>query len=239
MRPPLQNEGSRDHFITSASPGGAIIQRTTRKCNMRREARTEYDVNSLLSPVQRKQKTVRYRKRDVIFSQGDSSDAMYYIVSGALKLTVVSAEGKEAVICIATAGTLIGESSISSDRPVRFHSAVALTVVYLVRIGRTAILRVLRQGGEQTITLISFLLKQNARLQQDLASRLVDSTEQNLARLVSSLVHLRDDQRIQPLPHISQQTIAEMMGISRQRVNVLMNRSLAIPVHLSAASNQK
>lgn len=191
---------------------------------MRQEARTEYDINSLLSPVQRKKKTIRYRKRDVIFSQGDASDAMYYIVSGALKLTVVSAEGKEAVICIANGGTLIGESSISLDWPVRFHSAVALTVLHLVKIDRTAILRVLRQGGEGAINLVSFLLKQNARLQQDLAGRLVDSTEQNLARLVSSLAHLRDDQGIQHLPHISQQTIAEMMGISRQRVNVLMNR---------------
>lgn len=191
---------------------------------MRQEAHTEYDVSSLLTAVQRKRKIIRYRKRDVIFSQGDASDAMYYIVSGALKLTVVSAEGKEVVICIANGGTLIGESSISSGRPVRFHSAVALTVSHLVKIDRTAILRLLRQGGEGAIDLISFLLKQNARLQRDLAGRLAGSTEQNLARLVSSLAHLRDDQRSQPLPHISQQTIAEMMGISRQRVNVLMNR---------------
>lgn len=191
---------------------------------MRQEAHTEYDINSLLSAVQSKYKTIRYRKRDVIFSQGDASDGMYYIVSGVLKLTVVSAEGKEVVICIANGGTLIGESSISPGWPVRFHSAVALTVLHLVKIDRIAILRVLRQGGEGAINLISFLLKQNARLQQDLAGRLVGSTEKNLSRLVASLAHLRDDERTQPLPHISQQTIAEMMGISRQRVNVLMNR---------------
>jgi CRP/FNR family transcriptional regulator, cyclic AMP receptor protein len=191
---------------------------------MRQEAHREYDINSLLSAVQSKNNTIRYRKRDVIFSQGEASDAMYYIVSGALKLTVVSAEGKEVVICIASGGTLIGESSISSGRPVRFHSAVALTVSHLVKIDRTAILRVLRQGGEESIDLISFLFKQNARLQQDLAGRLVGSTEQNLAHLFSSLAHLRGDQGSEPLPHITQQTIAEMMGISRQRVNVLMNR---------------
>ncbi len=191
---------------------------------MRQEAHAGYDINSLLSAVQRNNKTTRYRKRDVIFSQGDASDAMYYIVSGVLKLTVVSAEGKEAIICIANGGTLIGESCISSGRPVRFHSAVALSVLHLVKIDRTAILRVLRQGGEAAINLVSFLLKQNARLQHDLADRLVGSTEQNLARLVLSLAHLREDQGSQPLPHISQQTIAEMMGISRQRVNALMNR---------------
>ena len=191
---------------------------------MRQEAHTEYDINSFLSAVQCETKIVRYRKRDVIFSQGDASDAMYYIESGALKLTVVSAEGKEAVICITNGGTLIGESSISSGRPVRFHSAVALTALRLVKIDRTAILRVLHEGGNGAINFISFLLKQNARLQEDLASRLVGSTEQSLARLVSSLAHLRNYQRSQPLPQISQQTIAEMLGISRQRVNVLMNR---------------
>jgi CRP/FNR family transcriptional regulator, cyclic AMP receptor protein len=204
---------------------------------MRHEALREYDINSLFSAVQCKNKTIRYRKRDVIFSQGDASDAMYYIVSGALKLTVVSAEGKEAIICIANGGTLIGESSISSGRPVRFHSAIALTVSYLVKIDRTAILRILRQGGEESIDLVSFLLKQNARLQQDLAGRLVGSTEQNLARLVSSLAHLRDDQHSQPIPHISQQTIAEMMGISRQRVNVLMNR-VALAQHPSSSTGK-
>jgi CRP/FNR family transcriptional regulator, cyclic AMP receptor protein len=192
---------------------------------MRQEAHKEYDIHSFLSAVQCENKIIRYRKRDVIFLQGDASDAMYYIESGALKLTLVSAEGKEAVICITNGGTLIGESSISSGRPVRFHSAVALTASRLVKIERTAILRVLRQGGDRAIDFISFLLKQNARLQEDLASRLVGSTEQNLARLVSSLAHLRGYQRSLPLPHISQQTIAEMMGISRQRVNVLMNRA--------------
>ncbi len=191
---------------------------------MRQEAHIEYDINSFLSAVQHETKIVRYRKKEVIFSQGDASDAMYYIESGALKLTVVSAEGKEAVICITNGGTLIGESSISSGRPVRFHSAVALTALRLVKIDRTAILRVLRQGGNGAINFISFILKQNARLQEDLASRLVGSSEQSLARLVSSLAHLQDYQRGQPLPQISQQTIAEMLGISRQRVNVLMKR---------------
>lgn len=191
---------------------------------MRQEVPTEYHINSFLSAVQCGKKTIRYRKRDVIFSQGQASDAMYYIVSGALKLTVVSPEGNEAVICITDGGTLIGESCISSGRPVRFHSAVALTALNLVKVDRTAILRVLRQGGDGAINFVSFLLKQNARLQEDLASRLVSSTEQNLARLVSSLAHWRDYQRSQPLPQVSQQTIAEMIGISRQRVNVLMNR---------------
>lgn len=204
---------------------------------MRQEAHTEYDIRSFLSAVQCENKIIRYRKRDVIFSQGDASDAMYYILSGALKLTVVSAEGKEAIICITNGGTLIGESSISSGRPVRFHSAVALTALHMVRIERTAILRVLRQGGDGAINFISFLLKQNARLQEDLASRLVGSTEQNLARLISSLAHLRNYQRSQPLPHISQQTIAEMMGISRQRVNVLMNR-VGLAQHPSSSTGK-
>jgi CRP-like cAMP-binding protein len=204
---------------------------------MEHEAHEEYDLNTFLSAVRCEKKAIRYRKKDVIFSQGDASNAMYYIESGALKLTVVSAEGKEAVICITNGGTLLGESCISTGRPLRFHSAVALTDLRLVRIDRTAILRLLRQGGETAIDFISFLLKQNARLQEDLAGRLVGSTEQSLARVVSSLAHLRQYQRSQILPQISQQTIAEMMGISRQRVNVLMNR-VGVARHASSSTGK-
>lgn len=191
---------------------------------MRPPTSTDYDISAFLSAVQREKKTIRYKKRAVIFSQGEPSDSIFYIESGALKLSVVSPDGKEAIITITDGGTVFGENCISSGRPVRFHSAVALTEARLVKIERSTVLRVLNEGGRPAISFVSFLMKQNARLLEDLANRLVGSTELNLVRVVSSLTPLQNPQRNHALPQITQQTIAEMIGITRQRVNVLMNR---------------
>ena len=180
------------------------------------------DVDSLLTAARSERKIKPYKRKQIIFPQGDRSDAMFYIVNGSVKLTVVSRTGKEAVISIAGPGRLFGESCISQDDPVRFHSAVALTNARLVKVGNTAIMRMLRAGGNTSVNFISFILKQNAQIQDDLSTRLVDSAEESLARVLSSFVQFRD--KDVSLAKISQQTIAEMMGITRQRVNVLMKR---------------
>lgn len=169
-------------------------------------------------------KTLNYRKKEVIFSQGDVSDSMFYIENGSVKLTVVTKEGKEAVISVTDGGHFFGESCISLDRSTRFHSAVALTNVQLVKIDRGSITQLLRSPGEISLNFIGLLLRSNAEIQQDLASRLVDSSEESLARVVSSLVQFRDKQSSAALPKINQQTLAEMVGISRQHVNVLLKR---------------
>jgi len=189
---------------------------------MRQEGQTKYDIDSFLSALRLAKRKIRYRKNETIFSQGDPSTEMFYIESGALKLSVVSAAGKAAVIAIKGGGTLLGESCIALGQPVRFHSAVALTELRLVRIDRAAILQMLSAGGEKAISFISFLLQQNANLQEDLAARLVGSTQQSLARVVSSLREFEAYQHSPLLPHISQETIAETLGITRQRVNALM-----------------
>jgi CRP/FNR family transcriptional regulator, cyclic AMP receptor protein len=189
---------------------------------MRQEGQTKYDIDSFLSALRLAKRKIRYRKNETIFSQGDPSTEMFYIESGALKLSVVSAAGKGAVIAIKGGGTLLGESCIALGQPVRFHSAVALTELRLVKIDRAAILQMLSAGGEKAISFISFLLQQNANLQEDLAARLVGSTQQSLARVVSSLREFEAYQHSPLLPHISQETIAETLGITRQRVNALM-----------------
>ena len=167
-------------------------------------------------------KTIRYRKSEAIFFEGDKSTAMFYVKSGALKLTVSSASGKEAVMCVRDGGAIFGESCISSGTPVRLHNAVALTETHVVRIDRASILRMLRAGGESAIDFVSFLLNQNAALQRDLATRLVGSTQESLVGVVSYLTRINNSQ---PALHgVTQQTVAEMMGISRQRVNALMKR---------------
>lgn len=147
---------------------------------------------------------------------------MFYIVDGAVKLAMVSREGKEAIIAILGAGRYFGESCLSLENPVRFHSAIALTDARLFKLGRKAILQMLRSGEDVSVNLILSLLKQNAEIQEDLTNRLVDSAEQSVARVISSFAQFKGTGA--SAPKISQQTIAEMMGITRQRVNALMRR---------------
>jgi CRP-like cAMP-binding protein len=176
----------------------------------------------VLAVFGRETKASPHRKKQTIFSQGDRNDSMFYVVNGSVKLALVSRAGNEAVITIVGPGKLFGESCISNNDPLRFQSAVALTDVRLMKIESTAILRLLRSGGDTSVNLISAILRQNTQIQEDLAKRLVDSAEESLARVISSLVQFRE--RDASLPRVSQQTIAEMMGITRQRVNVLMKR---------------
>lgn len=147
---------------------------------------------------------------------------MFYIIDGAVKLTMVSREGKEAIIAILGAGRYFGESCLFLENPVRFHSAIALTDARLLKLGRKAILQMLRSGEDVSVNLILSLLKQNAEIQEDLTNRLVDSAEQSVARVISSFAQFKSTGA--SAPKISQQTIAEMMGITRQRVNALMRR---------------
>jgi len=180
------------------------------------------DVGSFLAAFGSETRTRSYRKKQIIFSQGDRSDSLFYVLNGTVKLAMVSREGKEAIIAIVGAGRYFGESCLSLEDPVRFQSAIALTDARLLKLGSKAILQMLRSGGDVSINLIVSLLKQNAQIQEDLTNRLVDSAEQSVARVISSFAQFKG--KGMSAPKISQQTIAEMMGITRQRVNVLMRR---------------
>ena len=183
-------------------------------------------IDVFLAAVGGQKRIVVYRKKQAIFSQGDSSESMFYVLAGAVKLTIVSEHGKEAIIAIAGPGEVFGESCISLGTPIRVHSAIALSTVRLVKIGSKAILQILRAGGDPPLNLISSILKRDAQIQRDLASRLMNSAKQNVARLLSSFAQLEG--KGASVFNMSQQTIAEMLGITRQRVNVLM-RDLILP----------
>lgn len=189
---------------------------------MRLATNRTLDVGSFLAAVGSETRIRPYRKKQIIFSQGDRSDSMFYVLNGAVKLAMVSREGKEAIIAIVGAGRYFGESCISLQNPVRFQSAIALTDVRLLKLGSKTILQMLRSGGDVSVNLILSLLKQNAQIQENLTNRLVDSAEQSVARVISSFAQFKG--KGASAPKISQQTIAEMMGITRQRVNVLMRR---------------
>jgi CRP/FNR family transcriptional regulator, cyclic AMP receptor protein len=183
-----------------------------------------FDIKNILSAVKFDKKITQFRRKQNIFSQGDRSEALFYIEKGTVKLTVLSKEGKEAIISVLGGGSFFGESCILSGDAVRFQSAVALTNVQLVKIDAPLVRQLIEAGGNVALSFVVYLLSQNVRVQSDLANRLVDSSEESLARVISSLVQFTDKQgRTTPLK-ISQQTLAEMVGISRQHVNALLKR---------------
>ena len=136
-----------------------------------------------------------------------------------MKLSVVSAEGKVAILAVSNGGTFFGESCIESDHPIRIHSVVALTEVDLVRIDRAAILWLLRTGGQESLYFTAFFLRRNAEIQKEVANSLLEPSEERLTRILFSMRRFEGKGAGEPAPKLSQQMIAEMMGISRQHVN--------------------
>jgi CRP/FNR family cyclic AMP-dependent transcriptional regulator len=180
-----------------------------------------FDSAALLGFIRPEKKPICFSEKQIIFSEGERSDSVFYIEKGTVKLTVTTRQGKEAIIGVFFRGDFFGESCIASDQPVRLHNAVALTEVCLVKIGRSAIIRLLLGGGDASYSFVTYLLARNARMSAELVNNLVDSSEERLARV---LFFLAQPGGIDSAARVSQQTLAEMIGTTRQRVNVLMRR---------------
>jgi len=180
-----------------------------------------FDAATFLVSVGPKKRDISFPARTLIFSAGEPSDSIFYIEKGAVKLTVTSRQGKEAIIGVLSRGDFFGESCIAPDQPVRFHTAVALTDLRAVKIDRTIMIRALLSGGEACYGFVTYLLGRNTRISADLVNNLIDSSEERLAR---ALFFLAQPGRLDFASNVSQQTLAEMIGTTRQRVNVLMKR---------------
>ncbi len=180
-----------------------------------------FDPATFLGFIGPEKKRVWLPEKQIIFSEGERSDSLFYIEKGTVKLTVTSRQGKEAIIGVFSRGDFLGESCIASDQPVRLHNAVALTEVCVVKIGREAVIRVLVEGGNACYSFVTYLLGRNARMSTELVNNLMDSSEERLARV---LFFLAQPGTIDSAAKVSQQTLAEMIGTTRQRVNVLMKR---------------
>ena len=167
------------------------------------------------------QKPVFFRKNQIIFLHGDSSDSIFYIENGAVKLTVASSTGKEAFIGLLDGGEFFGESCLASAHQLRFHTATAVTDLRLLKIDRISMLRILRTNPDFASAFTSYLTQRNDQIQQDLADSLLSSTEERLAQVLS---HLKSLGAGHLAPVFTQQDLANMVGASRQRVNVLMQR---------------
>lgn len=165
-----------------------------------------------------------YRKGQIIFSQGDSAETVFYIQKGGVKLTVLSPRGKEAVVAILGAGNFFGEGCLVGQ-PVRMATATAIASSSALGIGKKDLIRVLHEEHRFSDFFIRYMLSRNIRIEEDLVDQLFNSSEKRLARALLLLARFGDEGRPKTvIPKISQETLAEMIGTTRPRVSFFMNK---------------
>ena len=165
------------------------------------------------------------KKQQTVFSQGDASDAVFYIQKGKVKVTVISKRGKEATIALLSPGSFLGEECIAAIQPLRMATAVTIVAATLLRIERTEMMRVLHEEKLFSEVFVSYLLSRNARIQEDLVDHLFNSSEKRLARALLLLAQFGKEGVPETIiPKLSQETLAEMIGTTRSRVSFFMNR---------------
>jgi CRP/FNR family transcriptional regulator, cyclic AMP receptor protein len=166
----------------------------------------------------------RYQLDQIVYSQGDAADSVFYVQSGRLKVTVVSEEGKEAVVAILAAGHFFGEDCLTGHSQ-RLSTVKALSSSACIRMAKASVARALHEDHEFSELFTTYLMERNIRVQEDLVDQLLNSTEKRLARLLLILASYgREDQPDPIVPRINQETLAEMIGTSRTHVNFFMNK---------------
>jgi CRP/FNR family transcriptional regulator, cyclic AMP receptor protein len=191
---------------------------------MRVSTSTHLHLEPQLSNLGKAIKTDYFRRNQIIFSRGDRSDSIFYIQKGSVKLTLTSRQGKEAVIAVLTKGNFFGDSAFASERPPRPSSAVALMDGHAMRIDPDAILELIHHDEDVCDVIISSLISLKTKIIRSLADNLLYSSEKRLARALSSIAEFDQDVGLRQLLNLSQQDLANMIGISRQRVNCVMQR---------------
>jgi CRP-like cAMP-binding protein len=184
--------------------------------------RTAFDIAPLLSGMRNNQKRLFFRKKQTIFSQGDPSESIFYVEKGAVKLTVVAANGKEAFVGLLDGGEFFGENCLGPNEPVRLDTAIAITDIQVLRIERLSMMSVLRTQPESAYRFILYLLERNAQLQRELVSTRLNSTEERVLQVLSSVERLSRSNRL--VTKLTQQDLANLVGITRQRMNVVLQR---------------
>ena len=191
---------------------------------MRENTALAFDPKALLTKLGKGKKTGAYRNKQVVFSQGDAADAVFYIQSGKVKLTVVSTRGKQAVIGVLERGSFFGEGCLAAQ-PLRMSTASAIQASSIVRVAKSSMIRLLHREPEFAEVFTAYLLSRNVRIEEDLVDQLFNSSEKRLARVLLLLAHFGKESRPETvIPKVSQETLAAMVGTTRSRVSYFMNR---------------
>ena len=183
-----------------------------------------FDPKAFLANVGEGRSITKSREGEVIFSQGDPADALFYIQRGKVKVTTLSSHGKEAVVAILGAGDFFGEGCLAGQ-PLRISTVAAMANSSIARLQKGAVIRVLHEEPAFSELFMAYLLARNIRIEADLIDQLFNSSEKRLARLLLLLANFGKDGSPQPvLAKISQETLAEMIGTTRSRVSSFMNK---------------
>ena len=183
-----------------------------------------FDVEAFLRSSGAEKRIVTYQPSDVIFSQGEASDSVLYIQEGAVKLSVQSHDGKAAVVAMLGPGDFLGERALTGH-PVRLEAATAVTATTVLIVPKQQMIRLLHDQHALSDRFITYMLTRNIRIEADLVDQLFNPSEKRLARTPLLLARYgKPDQTSRVLPWISQETLAEMIGTTRSRVNFFMNK---------------
>ncbi|HEV3057011.1 MAG TPA: Crp/Fnr family transcriptional regulator [Vicinamibacterales bacterium] len=191
---------------------------------MKIKEKPAFDADAFLRSAGAGKRVVTYRPADVIFHPGDRSNSVLYIQEGAVKLSVRSHGGKEAVVAVLGPGDFFGERALMGH-PVRLEAATAMTAATVLVVPKRQMIRLLHDQHALSDRFITYMLARNTRIEADLVDQLFNSSEKRLARTLLLLARYgKPDQTDRILPGISQETLAEMVGTTRSRVNFFMNK---------------
>jgi len=183
-----------------------------------------FDVAAFLATVNPGRSVSKYPKDHIIFSEGDPCDAVFYVQEGKIKITVTSEQGKEAILSILEAGEFFGEGCLIGE-PTRHLAATSLVVSAVMRIEKAEMIRVLHDQSSFAEKFTAHLLTRKARIEGDLADQLFNSSEKRLARTLLLLANFGKDNRPEQISiKVSQETLAEMVGTTRPRIDHFMNK---------------
>lgn len=191
---------------------------------MRLQEKTPFDAKLFLEKVNRGKTIADYAEGRIVYSQGQLADAVFYIQSGKVKVTVLSKTGREAVIAILGPSQFFGEACLTAQ-PLRMSTATAISDSTIVRVEKRAMIRVLREKRDFSELFIMHLLARTIRAEEDLVDQLFNSSEKRLARILLLLANFGKEGKPELIiPKISQETLAEMIGTTRSRVSFFMNK---------------
>jgi len=183
-----------------------------------------FDLQDFLDSAGVARKVKEFKKEEVVYSQGDAAESVMYLQKGGVKLSVVNEIGKEAVVAILGPGDFFGEGCLAAQR-VRMGTATAIMPTTMLVIEKREMLKVLQEQHAMSDRFITFMLARNIRIEEDLIDQLFNSSERRLARTLLMLARYgKEDQQQGVLPKVSQETLAEMVGTTRSRVNFFMNK---------------
>ena len=190
----------------------------------RRRRRVSFDPKSFLAKVGEGKTVPKYQKNQIVFSQGDEGDAVFYIQKGKIKLTVISQRGKEAVVGILGLGHFFGEGCLNGH-PLRVTTATAIEECLITRIDKAAMIAVMHDEPKFSELFMADLLSRNSRIEEDLIDQLFNSSEKRLARVLLLLANFGKEGGPEPVVgKFSQEILAEMVGTTRSRVSHFMNK---------------